>query len=177
MDEIKPLPGVLIEPIEGVPARTKRKRPAKTPEGKVKDEVKAFLDHIGAFWSMPSQNGRGDRMVDFIGVWRSAAIAIETKKPGDDATDKQKDFLNRWRERGGWAFTADSREILLEQWSAECRSCGIKPPAICSMRGQFLREQLGVPIKRSWKADSSNSPAMSASQRRSAISKCFTSTK
>lgn len=179
MHEIKPLAGVVVEPIEGVPAKPKRKhrKTAKTPEGIVKDAVKAFLSHIDAFWFMPSQNGRGDRTVDFIGVWRGASIAVETKKPGNDATDKQKYFLNNWRSRGGWAFLADSIENLMEQWSAECHSCGIRPPAICSMRGVRLEVELMRSVRETSKAGSSGLTATSASPPRSATSRSSTSIK
>lgn len=177
MSDPIPLAGYVAEEIEEAPVKKRRVRTGKTPEGEVKDDIKAFFDHIGVFKFMPSQNGRGDRAVDFLGVWRSAAIAVEAKAPGEDATDKQKEFLKQWRDRGGWGFVADSLESLMVQWSEECLSCGIKPPAICSMTGSALRTALGFPPKRVSKGDLSLSPIIRASRQPSGTSKRFTSAK
>jgi hypothetical protein len=171
MSELKILPGVVVEAIPSAPKKKRSIPSGETPEGIVKAEMKAFFDHIGAFKFMPSQNGRGDRGVDFIVIWRSAGVAIEAKAPGEKATDKQRDFLNEWAKRGGWAFEADSIESLVHQWSEECLSCGTKPPAICSMTGTALREALGFRAKRKYKTGSSISPTTSVSKPRSPISK------
>jgi hypothetical protein len=177
MGEIPVMSGVTVEAIAEAPKKKRRTPSGETPEGVVKAEMKAFFEKIHAFMPMPSQNGRGDRLVDFVGVWRSAAVAVEAKAPGCRATAKQTDFLNAWRERGGWAFEADSLESLLEQWSNECLSCGIKPPAICSMTGIALREALGFRVKRKSKVSWLPSPTTSASKPRSATSKRSTATK
>jgi hypothetical protein len=178
MDEPKPLAGIITEEVEGVPIKKKKTgRPQKTPEGTFKAEIKAFFDHLGVFWSMPVQNGMGDRMVDFIGVWRSAAIAVEAKAPGKEATDKQADFLRDWKANGGWGFVSDSIDDLMAQWSEECLSCGIRPPAICSMTGTALKEALGFRVKKTSKARSSSSPTTSASKAPSTTSVRFTSAK
>jgi len=176
MGEIEVIPGVVVETLD-IPKKKRSIPSGETPEGIVKAEMKAFFDAIGVFKFMPSQNGRGDRAVDFLGVWRSAAVAVEAKAPGEKATDKQRDFLNEWAKRGGWAFEADSIESLLQQWSEECLSCGIKPPVICSMTGTALREALGFRVKRTYKARSSTSPIISVSKPRSGTSKRSTSTK
>lgn len=170
MGEIEVMPGVVVEILD-IPKKKRSIPSGETPEGVVKAEMKAFFDAIGVFKFMPSQNGRGDRAVDFLGVWKSAAIAVEAKAPGEKATDKQREFLNEWAKRGGWAFEADSLEILLAQWSEECRSCGMRPPAICSMTGTALREALGFRVKRTYKVSSSSSPTTSASKAPSKTSK------
>jgi hypothetical protein len=176
MAEIEVVPGVVVVTLD-IPKKKRSIPSGETPEGIVKAEMKAFFDAIGVFKFMPSQNGRGDRAVDFLGVWKSAAIAVEAKAPGEKATDKQREFLNKWAERGGWAFEADSIESLLHQWSEECRSCGMRPPAICFMTGSALREALGFRVKRTSKASSSSSPTISASKALSKTSKRSTAKK
>lgn len=59
----------------------RRKTSAKTPEGKVKDAVKAILDNTEQCWYfMPVQNGMGQMGIpDFICCVRGKFLGIETK--------------------------------------------------------------------------------------------------
>jgi hypothetical protein len=56
---------------------------AMTPEGKVKKQVKEYLQSIGAWYYMPVSNGMGrvgcpDILVCYLGLF----MAFETKAPG-----------------------------------------------------------------------------------------------
>lgn len=61
----------------------------KTPEGKLKDQVKAFLKERGAYYHMPVQTGYGVPTLDFIGCCMGRFFAIETKAPGKKPTARQ----------------------------------------------------------------------------------------
>lgn len=69
---------------------------AKTPEGKVKDEIKAFLDSLGAecWYFMPMMMGYGRKGIpDFIGCYKGRFFSIEAKAPGKAAN------LTPWQAR------------------------------------------------------------------------------
>ena len=51
----------------------------RTPEGKVKAEVKKYLKEIGAYYFMPVQTGYGAAGVDFYICYKGWFIAVETK--------------------------------------------------------------------------------------------------
>ena len=54
-----------------------------TPEGKVKKEVKKWLEARGIWYAMPMGTGYGRSGVpDFICCWQGKFLAIETKAPG-----------------------------------------------------------------------------------------------
>lgn len=62
----------------------------RTPEGRVKDAVKAFLDEQPECWYyMPVPMGRGKSGLDFIGCSRGRCFMIETKAPGGKETKRQ----------------------------------------------------------------------------------------
>ena len=84
-----------------------------TPEGKVKKEIKAYLDSLGpdCRYFMPQNMGMGEAGVsDIIGVWHGKGFAIEVKAPksagGKLATPWQERFLEAWRTAGGLAIIA-----------------------------------------------------------------------
>lgn len=62
-----------------------------TPEGRVKKQVKAALDKLGAdCWRfMPVQTGFGAPALDFLLSIRGRFVAIETKAPGKKLTPLQ----------------------------------------------------------------------------------------
>lgn len=62
----------------------------KTPEGKVKDKVKALLTEFGAYQFWPVQTGYGKRTLDCLACYCGRFIAIETKRAGKDLTPFQK---------------------------------------------------------------------------------------
>ena len=81
---------------------------AQTPEGKVKDVVKEELNHIGAYWHMPVQNGMGRPSLDFNGCYKGMFFAIETKAPGKEPTPRQLITIREIEQAGGLVFVIDS---------------------------------------------------------------------
>lgn len=64
---------------------------ATTPEGKIKDELKALLatkgEQLHALW--PVQNGMGTPALDVHICYKGRYLAIETKAPGKHMTPRQ----------------------------------------------------------------------------------------
>lgn len=82
---------------------------AGTPEGKVKDEIKAHLKALGAYFFMPVQMGFGVRTVDILACFKGRFLAIEVKRPGGGVlTDNQRGVLVAVRRAGGVALVATS---------------------------------------------------------------------
>jgi hypothetical protein len=77
-----------------------------TPEGRLKDEVKAYLDSLGAYYFMPVQMGFGAATVDFLCCVRGRFVAIETKIWPRKATPRQLLCLDAVRNAGGMGFVA-----------------------------------------------------------------------
>ena len=61
----------------------------KTPEGRVKDKVKAYLDSIGAYYFMPVQTGYGKRTLDFLICYDGQFFSVETKAGSKQMTAQQ----------------------------------------------------------------------------------------
>lgn len=85
---------------------------AKTPEGKVKDEVKKVLAEFGpdidGFWPVPS--GYGESHLDYVGCAWGVFISIETKKPKAKPTPRQLYRIQCVVKAGGIALTMDGTE-------------------------------------------------------------------
>jgi hypothetical protein len=67
---------------------------SKTPEGAVKDDVKAWLKEIGAWYFMPVKQFYGRVGIpDFIICMFGEFVAVETKRPGNErgSTERQKE--------------------------------------------------------------------------------------
>src|SRR5690606_41709217 len=60
-----------------------------TPEGRVKEKVKALLRRYGAYYFMPVQYGYGAPSVDFLVCHQGFFAAIETKAEGKKPTKRQ----------------------------------------------------------------------------------------
>ena len=83
---------------------------SKTPEAKVKDAIKEYLDTLELCWYfMPSMTGYGRKGIpDIIGCNKGEFFAIEVKAPGKENT------VTPWQERelisifdaGGLSFVA-----------------------------------------------------------------------
>ena len=83
---------------------------AKTPEGKVKDQVKKYLDSIGAYWYMPVSNGMGRvGAPDFLVCHNGRFIGIETKAPGKrgNTTANQEREMAAIRKANGVSIVVD----------------------------------------------------------------------
>ncbi len=90
----------------------------KTPEGMLKDKIKAWLEAHGAFYFMPVQTGYGKQAIDFlccmpIRDMESRFVGIETKAPGKIPTRRQCACMKEIRAAGGVSFWCDSYESFL----------------------------------------------------------------
>lgn len=80
-----------------------------TPEGRVKKEIKQYLDSIGAYYFMPVQTGYGVRGTpDFLICHLGRFIAVEAKAPGGKVMKFQTAVLDQIRQRQGIAIVAQS---------------------------------------------------------------------
>jgi hypothetical protein len=84
---------------------------ARQPEAKTSKKIRDYLRKRGA--RVVNIHG-GDNpfqevgVSDFLGCYRSRALAIETKTPAGKLSVKQERFLRSWREAGGYAIVATS---------------------------------------------------------------------
>jgi hypothetical protein len=87
---------------------------ASTPEKKVKDKVKKFLDSIGAYHFSPMTGGFGRSGVpDIIVCLKSRFIAIECKANGGKTTMLQEKNIDAIRLNKGIAMVVDENNIEL----------------------------------------------------------------
>lgn len=78
---------------------------AKTPEAKVKDEVKKILKEHGAYYAMPVASGYGNVGVpDILACYRGLFIAIECKAGRGKPTALQLANLSNIAAAGGIAL-------------------------------------------------------------------------
>jgi len=75
----------------------------KTPEGKLKDQIKAFLKERGAYYYMPVPSGYSTPTVDFVGCYHGFFFAIEAKAPGQKPTSRQIATIRTMQGAGAWA--------------------------------------------------------------------------
>lgn len=95
---------------------------AKTPEGKVKDEVKDFLDSLGeaCWWYMPVPMGYGKVGVqDFLICYKGFFLAPETKKKGGKSEPWQEREQLAVNKAGGYSGRIIDLAVL-KTWVAEC---------------------------------------------------------
>lgn len=85
---------------------------AQTPEGKVKDLVKALLKQYGAYYFMPVQNGYGAAGLDFHCTYKGLSLYIETKAPGKQLTPRQLGTLSAVQAAGGAFFLVRNSDDL-----------------------------------------------------------------
>lgn len=88
----------------------------KTPEGKLKDQVKTFLKERGAYYHMPVQTGYGVPTLDFIGCHMGRFFAIETKAVGKRPTTRQLRTMEEMSMAHGHVMWTDSVEHLKNVW-------------------------------------------------------------
>ena len=90
---------------------------AQTPEGRVKDAVKAYLKDLGAWHFLPVSNGMGRHGIpDVIACLNGRFVAIECKAPGKRANTSalQDRELAGITAAGGVAVVVDDVEQLKE---------------------------------------------------------------
>lgn len=83
---------------------------ATTPEGKVKQAVKKWLDKRGAYWYMVVPHGYSRVGVpDFIACLQGQFVGIETKAPGKlkNTTPSQDRELSKIASAGGVSLVVD----------------------------------------------------------------------
>lgn len=94
---------------------------AMTPEAKVKKQVRAILDSLGAYYSMPVTGGYGRQGApDFLVCYQGKFIGIETKAGKGKTTKLQELNLQKIRDTGGLALviyeddTNDLKQRLID---------------------------------------------------------------
>lgn len=88
----------------------------KTPEGKIKDQVKAFLKERGAYFFMPVPTGYGTPTLDFIGCYKGRFFAVETKAAGKKPTPRQLATMAHMEAAGAKVGWCDSYDKFLVWW-------------------------------------------------------------
>lgn len=87
-----------------------------TPEGKVKDLIRATLKSHSAYWHMPVQNGLGKPALDFHVCHRGRYAAVEAKAPGKKPTPRQQQTIVEIEAAGGRVFVVDGDLTELDHW-------------------------------------------------------------
>jgi hypothetical protein len=87
-----------------------------TPEGRVKDRVKAVLDYNGTYYFMPVSNGMGRHGIpDIICCHFGHFLAIECKAGKGKVTALQEREMERIRMRGGYAIVVNDNEDTFKE--------------------------------------------------------------
>lgn len=107
--------------IDGLKPRKRSTKKSGTPEGKVKDGVKAILNEIPHCWYyMPVSNGMGRAGIpDFIACVNGYFVAIETKsiKSSHGVTKLQEIELRNIKRANGQALVINEDNIgSLAEW-------------------------------------------------------------
>lgn len=80
----------------------------KTPEGKVKDQVKGYLELKGVWYFMPVSNGMGRHGIpDIIVCAYGCFLAIECKAGNGKVTALQEREMQRIQAAGGYAIVVN----------------------------------------------------------------------
>jgi hypothetical protein len=88
-----------------------------TPEGKVKEKVKAFLKGRGVWYCSPVTGGFGGQgLPDILCCWHGFFVAIETKAKGkrSNTTPLQESQLRQISEAGGIATVISDVDQMKE---------------------------------------------------------------
>lgn len=87
----------------------------KTPEGYEKDEIKKYLDSIGAWYFCPYMAGFGKSGVpDIIACFNGMFIGIEVKRDGKLPTALQAKRMYEILTCGGLAYWGTSERVIAE---------------------------------------------------------------
>jgi hypothetical protein len=88
----------------------------KTPEGKIKNQIRKWLHEQGAYVFSPVQMGYGVQMLDLLVCWKGNFIAIEVKAPDKKLTARQAVIAADIRDAGGRAIVAHSLQDVVDTW-------------------------------------------------------------
>ncbi len=95
-----------------------------TPEGAVKEKVKAFLQSRGCatlgkplpdavgYYHMYVPHGYGEPALDFTGCYKGRFFAIETKAPGGTPSARQKLIMKAHHDALGFSIWGDDVDDL-----------------------------------------------------------------
>jgi hypothetical protein len=75
-----------------------------TPEGRIKKEIKAYLDSIGAYHIWPVSTGYGPALLDCYASVKGHFVAIEVKASGKKPTPRQELTMQEILAKGGASF-------------------------------------------------------------------------
>lgn len=85
---------------------------SRTPEGKIKHQVRQLLDEFPHYRFMPVPSGYGETTLDFLICYKGQFIAIETKAPGKKTTPRQEMIIGSIEQNGGRVVVIDGDEGL-----------------------------------------------------------------
>lgn len=83
-----------------------------TPEGKIKEKVKAVFKKHGAYYHMPVMNGMGAPTLDFIACCRGLFFAVETKAAGKKPTKRQEVTMADMARANAFVFVVSDEASL-----------------------------------------------------------------
>ena len=85
----------------------------KTPEGYEKDEIKAYLKEIGAWFTLPYMAGFGKSGVpDIIACIDGCFWGIEVKREGKEPTPLQLQRMTEIERAGGVAVAGTAERVI-----------------------------------------------------------------
>lgn len=85
---------------------------SRTPEGKVKSQVKAILKELDIYWFCPRGTVMGRSGIpDFICCIEGAFVSIETKAGNNKPTALQNVEMNRIKKAGGFSFVVNETNV------------------------------------------------------------------
>ena len=83
-----------------------------TPEGKVKFEIKKYLDSIGAYHVWPVPMGYGPKLLDCYACIAVRFVVIDAKAPGKMPTRSQSYEMSRISKKGGMLADKASSQAM-----------------------------------------------------------------
>jgi hypothetical protein len=91
-----------------------------TPEGVVKNKVRAFLKQPGVYYVTPNTGGYGvSGAPDFLVCIKGRFLGIECKAKGNTPTPLQEKALNDIRNAGGEALVIDENNLFMVERTIE----------------------------------------------------------
>lgn len=92
-----------------------------TPEGKVKKQAKAILDHMGCYYFFPATGGYGASGVpDIVACYKGRFIGVECKAGKNKPTALQTHNLDLIHKHGGVALVVREDDVKLLEQMIKC---------------------------------------------------------